>query len=87
MVPYNGGQPADIRGIRVLNPLQVEDIWLRSQSTGEAGESRNLSIQGRPHIGLGGIGFCPGGVSGKGDGSISVRKILLLGPFGLNLQG
>jgi hypothetical protein len=27
MVLYNGGQPADIRGIRVLNPLQVEDIW------------------------------------------------------------
>jgi hypothetical protein len=27
MVLYNGGQPADIRGIRALNPLQVEDIW------------------------------------------------------------
>ncbi len=27
MVLYDGGQPADIRGIRALNPLQVEDIW------------------------------------------------------------
>ena len=27
MVLYNGEQPVNIRGIRVLNPLHVEDIW------------------------------------------------------------